>query len=198
MTRPAIITRLKDGSRALIRDVQPEDGPALLRGFAELSPQSRVFRFLHYVERLSDDEVVRYTTIDRPNHEALGALVGEPGRELPAGIAHFFRARGARDRAEMALTVIDRFQGRGLGILLLARLMRLATTRGLVQFDALVHARNDGMTHILRSLGASERFEDGIRIFRLPLHADPARYPRTRSGDAVRRGYALALDGAAA
>lgn len=198
MPRRSITVRLRDGSQAVIRDVRPEDGPALLRGFAELSPQSRVFRFLRHVERLSDEEVTRFTTVERPLHEAIGALVKLRGQEHPAGIAHFFRARGVAHRAELALTVIDRFQGRGLGVLLLGRLMWLATCRGLTQFDALVHTRNEGMSHILRQLGAGERLEEGIRIFRLPLHRDPARYPATRTGDAVRRAYGLAEDAAAA
>ncbi len=198
MDRRTISLTLKDGSRAVIRDVRAEDGPALLRGFAELSPQSRVFRFLHYVERLSDAEVARYTTVDRPHHEAIGALVEVRGQEIPAGIAHFFRARGACERAEMALTVIDRFQGRGLGVVLLGRLMHVAVGRGVRQFDALVHVRNEGMIHILRKLGSTERIEEGIRIFRLPLHSDPADYPKTSVGDAVRRAYALAPDARAA
>ncbi len=198
MARPEITTRLRDGSLAILRDVGPEDGPALLRGFAELSQQSRVFRFLHHVERLSEAEVARLTSADGPRHEAVGAVVEVARDEVPAGIAHYFCARGVADRAELALTVIDRFQGRGLGTLLLGRLMRCAAMRGLAQFDALVHVRNDGMLHILRSLDATERMEEGIRIFRLPLYRDPARYPASRVGDAVRRAYALSLDAAAA
>lgn len=94
-------------------------------------------------------------------------------------------------RAELALTVVDRFQGRGLGVLLLGPLMGIGAEQGLRELDALVHPRNDGTTHMQRGLGATERMEEGIRIFALPLHRFAGDYPRGSVGDAVRVAYAL-------
>jgi RimJ/RimL family protein N-acetyltransferase len=183
--------RLRDGSSALVREVGPADRPALLRGFAALSRESRVFRFLHHVEQLGEAEAERYSSPDRCLHVAIGATVIEAHEEIPAGIAHFFRPTLDARRAELALTVVDRFQGRRLGIMLLGRLMRIGAEQGLRQLDALVHVRNDGMIHILRGLGASERLEEGIRIFALPLHRYPGDYPDGSVGDGVRVAYAL-------
>ncbi len=186
-----IRVRLRDGSAALIRQVGPADRPALLRGFAELSPESRVFRFLHHVERLDPADAERFTTPDRRLHVAIGATVIEAREEVPAGIAHYFRPTTEAQRAELALTVIDRFQGRGLGTLLLGRLMRMGREQGLDQLDALVHVRNDGMVHILRALRASERYDEGVRAFALPLHRYAGDYPSNSVGDAVRAAYTL-------
>lgn len=186
-----IRVRLKDGSAALIRQVGPADRPALLRGFAELSRQSRVFRFLYHVEQLGEDDAARYTSPDSRLHVAIGATVAADHEEVPAGIAHFFRATETARRAELALTVVDRFQGRGLGTMLLGRLMRIGAEQGLRQLDALVHLRNDGMVHILRGLGATGRIEEGVRIFSLPLHRFPGDYPKSSVGDAVRVAYTL-------
>lgn len=183
--------RLRDGSVALLREVRPGDRAALIGGFAELSHESRVFRFLHHVERLEDVDADRFSSPDSRLHVAIGASVSAGAEAVPAGIAHFFRPTSEARRAELALTVIDRFQGRGLGILLLGRLMRIGTDQGLRQLDALVHPRNDGMIHILRGLGAAERMEEGIRIFALPLYRRPADYPRGSVGDAVRAAYLI-------
>ncbi len=191
MEAGTIRVRLRDGSAALVREVGPADRPALLRGFADLSPESRVFRFLHHVERLKPAEVERFTTPDRRLHVAIGATVIDAREEVPAGIAHFFRPTHEARRAELALTVTDRFQGRGLGILLLGRLMRIGREQGLDQLDALVHVENDGMVHILRALRAAERYEEGVRAFTLLLHRFGGDYPANSVGDAVRVAYAL-------
>ncbi len=189
---PAVIrVSLRDGSVATLRAVGPGDAKALALGFSQLSTQSRVFRFLHHVERLQSAEVDRLTQIDHNLHEAIGATVLESGEEQPAGIAHFFRGPTDPYRAELALTVIDRYQRRGLGVLLLGRLMRVAAGLGVRQFDALVHPANDAMGGLLRALGAAERRAEGTRVFYLPLHRDAAHYPENRVGDAIRAAYLL-------
>lgn len=186
-----IRVRLRDGTPAVIRDVGPGDAAALAEGFGRLSRESRLFRFLHAVERLPPSDIENFTRPDHVLHEAIGATVAEDGEQQPAGIAHFFRGRTDETRAEMSLAVIDMAQGRGLGSLLLGRLLKAAAAQGIDRFDAIVHPQNRAMVHMLLSLDAEERPEIGLRAFLLAIHPDPEAYPATPTGDAIRAAYAL-------
>ncbi|CAM4157418.1 GNAT family N-acetyltransferase [Palleronia rufa] len=191
MPERGVRTRLGDGTPALIRDVGPQDAAALAEGFDGLSRESRLFRFLHAVERLPPSDIDMFTRPDHVLHEAIGAILIEGGRKQPAGIAHFFRGQADEARAEMSLAVIDAAQGRGLGSLLLGRLLKVAAARGIARFDAFVHSQNRAMIHMLLALGADERPEVGLRVFVLAVHRDPEAYPATPTGDAIRAAYAL-------
>ena len=102
--------RLRDGSAVLIRPVRPEDAGLLEDGFAGLSDRSRRLRFLGPKEALSAAELRYFTDVDHRDHEALGALDHVRGGGV--GIARYVRDREDPYAAEIAVTVIDGWQGR--------------------------------------------------------------------------------------
>ena len=143
MTGP-ICTELRDGTPVLIRRVGPQDADAVIEGFSALSDKSRLYRFLGGISELGRAEAGRLTDTCPAEHEAIGAIVFD-GTERPAGIAHFFRPTPTSPNAELALTVIDRYQGRGLGPLLLGRLLPAARQQSVRSLEALVHPENRKM-----------------------------------------------------
>ena len=193
-----IVTALRDGSRVLIRQARPSDAAALKAGFCDLSQHSRMMRFLQASPRLSDSEFMRFVSPDHTRHEALGAIVLTDTESVPAGIAHFFRPSDTSPRAELALTVIDRMQGKGIGTLLLGRLLRAAARLRITALDAIVHTENRAMIGLLLRLGAAPVRQSGDRAFVLPVHQDPADYPDNRAGDGVRAAWYLDIERRAA
>jgi RimJ/RimL family protein N-acetyltransferase len=143
---------LRDGSTVLIRPVRSKDAPLLARGFARLSPQSRWMRFLGTKTSLSAAELRYLTDVDHHDHEAIAALSAADGRGV--GIARYVRDTNDPRSAEIALTIVDDWQGRGLGTELLARLSGRARQAGIDRFTALVSTQNAAMTGLLRKLGA--------------------------------------------
>ena len=98
------------------------------------------------------ESMVRYlTTVDHHDHEALVALDPETGEGV--GVARYVRDADDEKRAEAAVTVIDDWQGRGLGTLLLELLAARAREEGITRFTALMLASNDEMMELLDSLG---------------------------------------------
>ena len=91
------------------------------------------------------------TDIDHRDHEAIVAL-DERGTE-GLGIAHYLRSPERADTAEVALTVIDDWQGRGLGTLLLEVISARARQEGIKTFTALLLAENHEMRGLLERLG---------------------------------------------
>ena len=145
-------TRLRDGSTVLIRQVRGTDAPLLADGFARLSARSRRMRFLGTKTTLSAAELRYFTDVDHYDHEALGALSPAGGRG--AGIARYIRDSDDPRAAEIAVTIADDWQGRGLGAELLARLSDRARQAGIDRFTATVAADNVAMTRLLWKMGA--------------------------------------------
>jgi GNAT superfamily N-acetyltransferase len=141
---------LRDGSRVRIRQGHRADRQLLLRGFERLSPESRYRRFLVPVAELSDDMVRYLTEIDHHDHEAMIAVDEETGEGI--GVARYVRNRDRPTVAELAVTVIDDWQGRGVGTLLVEVLSGRAREEGITAFSALMLARNDEMLDLLTRL----------------------------------------------
>src|SRR6516225_5527862 len=154
--RPAVEgspVALRDGSKVLIRQIQSTDAPLLADGFARLSDKSRRMRFLARKDQLSAAELRYLTDVDHHDHEALGALDRAGGRGV--GVARYIRDAGDPHAAEIAVTIVDDWQGRGLGTELLTRLSARARCEGIHRFTALVADDNVAMAALLQNMNAS-------------------------------------------
>src|SRR5690349_3921107 len=144
---------LRDGSKVLIRQVRSADAPLLADGFARLSPRSRQLRFLTRKQQLSSAELRYFTDVDHHDHEALVALNHADGRGV--GIARYIRHAEDPQAAEIAVTVVDDWQGHGLGTELVTRLTARARQEGIRRFTALVAEDNTAVARMLRNASAS-------------------------------------------
>ena len=125
---------LRDGSAVVIRQVH-SDAPLLADGFARLSAASRWMRLLRSKEKLSPAELRYSTKVDHHDHEALGALDERTGHRV--GVARYVRHADDPQTAEIAVTVVNAWQGRGLGTELLTQLADCAHAEGIRRFTAL-------------------------------------------------------------
>ena len=181
---PAVTGRpvvLRDGSTVLIRPVRPVDAPLLADGFARLSARSRQLRFLTPKKELSPAELRYFTDVDHHDHEALGALDHAGGRGV--GIARYIRDAQDPHAAEIAVTIVDDWQGRGLGTELVAQLSDRARCEGIRRFTALVAADNPAMARLLRNARAHlVRREPGALQYEIIL--GPAEWAKPGAGAA--------------
>jgi RimJ/RimL family protein N-acetyltransferase len=143
---------LRDGSAVLIRQIRRADAPLLADGFARLSARSRWMRFLTAKQELSPAELRYLTDVDHHDHEALGALSQDDARGV--GVARYIRYAHDPQAADVAVTVADDWQGRGLGARLLAGLADRARQEGIRRFCALVAADNAAVAALLRKMSA--------------------------------------------
>jgi RimJ/RimL family protein N-acetyltransferase len=153
--------RLRDGTRILIRPLQLEDREDLVRGFEKLSMNSRRFRFLTPIRKLSKYQLSSLIDVDNLNHVAIG--VKDIGRRGKPGIAiaRFVRFEQEYTTAEFAITVIDEYQNRGLGTLLLEILMEAARQRGVAVLRGFLLDDNLGMIRLLTRFGARFKRDSG-------------------------------------
>lgn len=152
---------LRDGSQVQVRPVRRTDAALLADGFASLSTRSRQLRFLAPKSRLSAAELRYLTDVDHYDHDAIGALdLAGAG----VGIARYIRSRRDPRSAEFAVTVVDAWQGRGLGTELTRRLADRARHAGISTFTALVTADNAAVAGLLRTMRARLTGRDGATL----------------------------------
>jgi GNAT superfamily N-acetyltransferase len=145
---------LPDGTPLLVRPILPDDKPLLLRAFDRLSPESRYARFFSPMPRLSAPLLDYFTEVDYDAHFAWVALTTEAGENVGVGVARYVRLAEDASAAEAAVTVIDAYQRRGIGALLLDALAREASEHGIRRLEGLVLVGNDSMLAVLRRAGA--------------------------------------------
>jgi len=185
---------LRDGSDILVRTIRPEDKAALTREFQALSSETRHQRFLAGIATLTESQLKYFTEVDHVDHEAWIAL--DPAAPVPTilGVARYVRLKGSPHIAEVAIVVVDAYQGRGLGSLLLALVSRSAAQQGIETFRAWTFEFNARMVRIFRDLGAVVHGVDGpVLCLDVPVLADPEQLPDSPTGRAFK---AIARSGA--
>lgn len=169
---------LADGTRVLLRLVQPQDADILVEAFQRLSDESRYIRFFGVKSSLPAREVEYLTHIDGQNHFALGATLVRDGQTEGAGVARFIRLRDDPEAAEPAITVLDHLQGKGLGRILLERLIAAARERNVRRFRFEVLPQNARMLDLVHDVApaAVEKYDASSVRVDVPLAADSANH----------------------
>jgi acetyl coenzyme A synthetase (ADP forming)-like protein len=139
---------LRDGSTVRVRAMRPADDKALLGLFTSLSEESVWLRFFSPTKGAAlAAEAHRETNLDHTF--GLLALSGPDERV----VGHAFFAALDEHRAEVAFTIANDFQGRGLGTILLGQLAEVAEANDIQMFEAEVVAANHAMLHVFRESG---------------------------------------------
>ena len=177
-------TRLLDGTRVLVRPIRPDDKPLLREGFERLSDESRLRRFMAPISELDDDQLSYLTEVDYVNHFAwVAALADRP--DFGIGVGRYIRLKDDPEVAEVAITVVDAYQGKGLGTLLLGMLAATARVAGVRKFRAYVLEDNLPMRTLLSQLGVETR-HDAPGVLVMDAEVDPARLPDSPAGQALK------------
>ncbi|MDP3971985.1 MAG: GNAT family N-acetyltransferase [Candidatus Nanopelagicales bacterium] len=164
---------LSDGRPCVLRPVRRGDGEVLAEFFGKLSERTLQLRYFTANPDLAAKEAAKLVAVDQHDHVGLVALL----RGAVIAVASYDLV--ARSEAEIAFTVADECQGRGLGSLLLEHLAAIARENGIHRFSAEVLAENKAM---LRAFGAagyqiSQELSEGI--VQLDFGIDPT--PGTRA-----------------
>ncbi|MGF1618121.1 MAG: GNAT family N-acetyltransferase [Acidimicrobiia bacterium] len=142
---------LRNGTRAEVRPILPSDAPLIAEGLSGLSESSRFARFGIGIHSLSSQELKYLSEVDHSTHVAWGATIeGEP-----AGVGRYV-VIPEEGCAELALTVVDKFQRQGLGRALFDVLTAVARHDGVPSFCFEVASSNEPVIRLLRELTGQE------------------------------------------
>jgi GNAT superfamily N-acetyltransferase len=148
----SIDEKLPDGGIVHIRLIHPDDKKRLIDAFHHLSKQSIYFRFLGSKKELTKNDLIYFTEIDYDKHIALVATTPNNGDEEIVTVGRYIETEqlDSKRSAEVALAVVDTHQNRGIGSLLFEKLMQIARSNGLTQFEAYVFPDNMRMLGIFK------------------------------------------------
>jgi acetyltransferase len=149
---------LRDGEPVTIRPIRPEDEPLMVKFHESLSEQSVYMRYFHMLnlsQRTAHERLTRICFIDYDREMALVAerTNSDTGEREIMGVARLSSRGTVTDEAEFSVLVSDHFQRRGIGTLLLNKLLSVARTEGLRHITADILFENYPMQHISRNLG---------------------------------------------
>lgn len=163
---------LDDGLPILVRPIRVNDAARIQQGFQRLSQLARRRRFPNGdPDRLSAETIARLVHIDQINHAAWGAMNIEKPDEPGIGIARYVRLNGEPQAADVAITIVDEYQGRGAGFVLQACLHLAAWKNGIRTFYYDVASDNDRIIRHLKLLGATHAGRaDNIDRLELPVY----------------------------
>ncbi len=156
-TRYVASWTMKDGTPVNIRPIRPEDEPAMVRFHETLSERSVYLRYFHFMnleQRVTHERLTRICFIDYDREMALVAERRNPktGESEILGVGRMSKIHGTNE-AEVAVLISDKFQGRGLGKELLARLLIVGADEKLARLVADILPDNRDVMRICEKLG---------------------------------------------
>lgn len=162
-------TALVRGGLVELRPLRAGEAAPVQAVFDAMSDHAVVQRYLSPIPRLTDGMLARLTDLAPERHVAWVAMAGSQ----PVGIARYVRTGPAS--ADVAFEVVDAFQGRGVGTVLLDAVTTVAHARGIRLLQASAYAENAGSLALLRKVGLRLHTTSGIAEGESPLRLmDPA------------------------
>jgi len=148
---------MKDKTAVTIRPIRPEDEPAMVGFHETLSERTVYLRYFHLMnleQRTQHDRLTRICFIDYDREMALVAERRNPetGECEILGVGRMMKVHGANE-AEVAVVISDKWQGRGLGKELLARLLIVGADEKLTRLTADILPDNRDVMRICEKLG---------------------------------------------
>ena len=145
------VEKLRNGERIVIRALRPQDRDDLMAAVDRTSSDSLYRRFFAVRRHFTETEGSFYLNVDFVSQVALIAVTDENGQHSIVGGARY--VVGEPGQAEVAFTVVDKYQGRGLGAALLRNLVAIARQAGLRELVAYVLPDNRAMLKVFEKSG---------------------------------------------
>jgi RimJ/RimL family protein N-acetyltransferase len=165
---------LREGTQITIRAVRPDDRDRIVQAFAGLERESIYTRFFTHRNTLTDAELAHLDTMDFVNEVMLVATIERDAAEIVIGSARYVSEPSQNGRAaEIAFTVEEDYQGRGIAGLLLRHLIAIARQSGVARFEADVLASNKSMRAVFARCGLPMRETSEAGVVHVSLALTP-------------------------
>jgi len=166
---------LPNGTSILIRAVRSDDKERLRTAFAGLEKTSIYTRFFGHRKELTEAELEQATNVDFDQVVALWATtIDSGGAEFIIGGGRYVcnAEPASRLGAEVAFAVEEDYHRQGIASCLLGHLVRIARSKGLLQFDADVLATNRPMLAVFARSGLAMRQQSARDVTHVTLSLD--------------------------
>jgi acetyltransferase len=164
--------RMLDGTPVFVRPLKPEDGALYPEFFRSLTPEDLRLRFFAPLRELSQDMIERFTRLDYSRAMAFIAIDETDGKML--GVVRLHYDPGGKTAGEYAVNIRSGLKGKGLGWVLMRRIIEYARSEGLKEIHGEVLNENATMLQMCSELGfhvTDNPMERGVKRVTLNLDA---------------------------
>jgi RimJ/RimL family protein N-acetyltransferase len=158
---------LRDGRTVEIRAQRPHDREAMQAAIARSSPGSLYRRFFAVRRQFSERETDYFLDIDFVNHVALVVVANDSGEPTIVGGGRYVVIQPGQ--AEVAIAIIDAYQGLGIGSALMRHLVTLGREARLHEFIAEVLSENVPMLNVFERSGLKMSTEPDGTVMHVTL-----------------------------
>jgi acyl-CoA hydrolase/GNAT superfamily N-acetyltransferase len=144
-------TILINGEKITFRPAKPVDERRLQEHFYHMDKKDIISRFFHAKKSFVRNEVEGMSQIDYIRNMTILALVGEFGFDRVVGVGEYY-LEPAKNMAEIAFSVSNDYQGKGLGRILIRKLAEAARENGLSGLFAYTSPQNKKMINLFKIL----------------------------------------------
>lgn len=152
-----IETQLSDGRAICLRTIRPSDEAKIRDGISEMSDRSRYLRFFSAFRSPPDSIVKRLSAVDGHDHLGWGAILLDGQNYPPIAASHAIRSDDDATSGELAIAVLDEYQGLGVARSLIAALLIDCMTEDLLSLEMQILAENRAATNLVTMLGAERK-----------------------------------------
>ncbi|TDE25977.1 CoA-binding protein [Vibrio owensii] len=162
---------LRDGQPILLRPILPEDEPIHAQFINSVSKEDLYNRFFSDVGEFNHEALANLTQIDYDREMAFVAVAFDENGPSIIGVARALITPDNSD-AEFAILVRSDLKGKGLGKLLMQKIISYCQIKGTKQMSGMTMPTNRGMLSLAQSLGfeLDVQFADGTADMVLPLN----------------------------
>lgn len=152
-----IETQLSDGRAVCLRTIRASDEARIREGIVEMSDRSRYLRFFSAFREPPESIVKRLSAVDGHDHIGWGAILLDGHNYPPIAAVHAIRLQEKPQQAELAIAVLDEYQGVGLARALIAAVLINCMDEDLTTLEMQVLSENSAATALISSLGAKRK-----------------------------------------
>ena len=149
-----------DDQEVTVRPLGPHDEKIELAFFNNLSASTKYFRFMEGIREISPLMLKQLCDIDGKHAMAFVATIKETSGETQIGVSRYICGHLETDdesEGEMALTVADKWQDKGIDKLLMKPLLEYAKNNGIKKLYSYEFAENSAMRHLAKDLGMTAK-----------------------------------------
>jgi GNAT superfamily N-acetyltransferase len=171
---------ISDNTYLCFKALEHSDREKFLDGFKKLSRKSVYHRFFGFMKELSEQQIEDLLNTDKKDHVAWVAFDIVNDDAIGIGVGRFKRSCSNPQEAELALTVIDEYQDKGVGTVLLAIMYYLGMKLNIEVFTGVILSDNSKLIRRFKELGA-EMIRKGTEYeMRLPIFKNFGDIPKTK------------------
>lgn len=152
-----IETILSDGRNVCLRTIRPSDEARIRDGISEMSDRSRYLRFFSAFRTPPESIVKRLSAVDGHDHIGWGAILLDGVDYPPIGAAHAIRSETLPSQGELAIAVLDNYQGLGVARMLIAAVLMDCLEEGIDILDMHMLAENRAASNLVTYMGAKRK-----------------------------------------